>query len=280
MPFGWWQIQWQLRTESVANSGFDPLKIWSQRSTSNVKVRRHTKGSRWAGDRRMIAGKRFRTPGLQPGDESSCRLDRIDQLWLKIEAFHSRGRRNVKWTDIALWAAHEFRHGKVQIPLPSIDDVLASFANEPYHIDIKLNIDRYTNDTLACNYPPEIEGLSQDEQDKSYDLLSESFPSINWCLPASQSERILDFHESQARYRIERPADAQGSAPPEPNAPLVNGTLHEALESFEAEWKNEARFLMARSMVVAITCFEWFVHSENVSPICCSLNSTFRGVSS
>jgi len=208
---------------------------------SNVKVRRRKKSSRGAGDgkgdRRMIAGKRFRTPGLPPGDESSRRLDRIDQLWLENEAFCNRVRRDVEWTDIALWAADALRHGKVRIPLPSIDDVLASFGDAPYRIDIKHIIDRYTDDTLACNYPPEIEGLSWDEAKKFYDQLSEFFPSINWCLPERHSQEILDSHEKQARYSIERFADAQGAAPPAPNTPLVSGNLHEALESFEAERK-------------------------------------------
>lgn len=97
--------------------------------SGKVKVRRRKSGSRRAsdgkGDRRMIAGLRFRTPGLAPGDESNRRLDRIDQLWVENESFCIRVGRETDWTEIALWTADALRHGKVQIPLPTIDHVLA-----------------------------------------------------------------------------------------------------------------------------------------------------------
>ena len=134
---------------------------------------------------------------------------------------------------MGLWAADRLRVGKSRIPLPPIDELLASFGDGEWHIQIKLIIDRYTTDDAACQYPPTVDELLWDEARTFYDVISDLFPSVNWVLPEQHSEKVIRFHETAARYSIEQLSKAEGQAPPDPATLLISGTLHDALSAYE-----------------------------------------------
>lgn len=69
------------------------------------------------GLRRMIAGQRFRAPFGVGEREADHRFHCIEQVWSDNEAFCRRLRIEVRWTDIALWAAEALRKGEVRIRL-------------------------------------------------------------------------------------------------------------------------------------------------------------------
>lgn len=197
-------------------------------------VRRHKQRSDdGKGLRRLIAEKRFRLPVGVSGPEAEQRFLLIERLWRDNEAFCREIHRAAQWTEIALWAAESIRHGTPRIPLPPIDDILASYGESPWPISIRLIIDRFTDETLQTRYPATVDGLEWDEVRTFFDSLSESFPSVNWLLPLPQADSIIASHERQARWSIERLAQAKNQAPPDPSTPLIRGTFHEALSAYE-----------------------------------------------
>ncbi|MHB8897865.1 MAG: hypothetical protein ACYC6Y_03865 [Thermoguttaceae bacterium] len=202
-------------------------------ATEKRTVRRHKKRTDdGKGLRRMIAGLRFRLPHGVGDREADQRFSRIEDLWKDNEAFCRRIGREVEWTDIALWAAEYLKRGELRIPIPPIDEILPSYAQRDWPINLKQIIDRYTDDT-ACHYPPTVDGLERDEAQHFYDIVSDSFPSVNWLLPAAHGREIIQSHESAARWSLERLAKAKNQAPPDPSTPLITGTFHDALEVYE-----------------------------------------------
>lgn len=197
-------------------------------------IRRHKRRTDdGKGLRRMIAGRRFRLPTGVDSQEADRRFARIEDAWQDNESFCRRFRIDVVWTELGLWAADLLRVGKTRVPLPPIDDLLASFGDGEWQIQIKLIIDRYTTDDAACHYPPTVDELSWDEAKTFYDVISDLLPSVNWILPEQHSEKVTRFHESAARYSIGQLSKAKGAAPPDPATPLINGTLHEALSAYQ-----------------------------------------------
>ena len=199
-------------------------------------IRHHRKRSDdGKGLRRLIAGKRFRLPSGVSGHEADQRFLLIERLWRDNESFCRKNWLDPAWTDSALWAADQIRNGIARIPLPPIDDILASYGDSPWPISIRLIIDRLTDETLRTRYPASVDGLEWDEAKTFFDKLSEAFPSVNWLLPVPHSQEIIDSHERQARWSLEKLAQAKNQAPPDPSTPLVSGTFHEALAVFEAK---------------------------------------------
>ena len=194
------------------------------------------------GVRRMIAGQRFRSPAGVGIHEANQRFSRIEELWQDNEAFCQQIGRDPEWTDIALWAAEHLRKGELRIPLPPLDDILASYGDQDWSVRLNLIVDRYTDEQAACHYPRTIDGLPWSEAKTFYEVVSEAFPSVHWVLPAPIHEKVVDFHETAARFSLERLAEAKNQAPPDPNTPLVAGTLHEALEGYER--KRQADFTL------------------------------------
>ncbi len=96
-------------------------------------VRRHKQRSDdGKGLRRLIAEKRFRLPVGVSGPEAEQRFLLIERLWRDNEAFCRKIHRETQWTEIALWAAESIRHGTPRIPMPPIDDILASYGESPW----------------------------------------------------------------------------------------------------------------------------------------------------
>lgn len=201
---------------------------------STRTVRRHKRRTDdGKGHRRMVAGKRFRVPAGVELQEAEKRFARIEDAWQDNEAFCRRYRPDVLWTDLALWVADYLRLGKARIPIPPIDELLASFGDGEWHIDIKLIIDSYTSDDASCDYPPTVDQLPWDTAMTFYNVLSDLFPSVNWVLPENHSDSVVRFHETAARYSIGQLSKVKGSAPPDAATPLIAGTLHEALSAYE-----------------------------------------------
>lgn len=191
------------------------------------------------GLRRMIAGRRFRLPAGVDHHEADRRFARIEETWQDNEAFCRRYSGNLVWTDVALWVAERLKTGEVRIPIPPIDELLASFGDGEWHIGIKLIIDRYTSDDAVCRYPPTVDELPWDEAKTFYDVISDLFPSVNWMLPERHADRVIQFHETAARYSIEQLSKAKETAPPDPSTPLISGTLHEALVAYEKKREDD-----------------------------------------
>ena len=198
-------------------------------------IRRHKhRSDDGKGLRRLIAGKRFRLPAGVSSQEADQRFLMIERLWRDNEAFCHKIDREAQWTDIALWAAEKIRHGVPRIPVPPIDDILASYGESPWPMNIRIIVDRFTDETLRTRYPATVDGLDWDEARTFFDNLSDAFPSVNWLLPSPHSDSIIASHEQQARWSIDKLAQAQNQAPPDPSTPLIIGTFHEALAAFEA----------------------------------------------
>lgn len=207
-------------------------------------IRRHKKRTDdGKGERRMVAGRRFRLPKGVNGHDADQRFARIEALWEDNESFCRRICRDVEWTDIALWAAERFKQGELRITLPPIGEILPSYSDRPWPGRLDLVIGRYTDEDGACHYPPTVDGLEFDEAKHIYDLMSESFPSVNWLLPAAHSREVIRFHESASRWSLEQLSKARNQAPPDPSTPLITGTFHEALEVFEQKRRED--FTMA-----------------------------------
>ncbi|PHQ34829.1 hypothetical protein [Rhodopirellula bahusiensis] len=209
-------------------------------ATKKLKTRRSKKRTDdGKGDRRMKAGKRFRTPGVA-GDEADKRFARIDQLWDDNEHFCENDlKQDAQWTPIAIWAAESIRQGEFRVPLPPIDDILASFEESELPILLKLIIDRYTTEDFSCHYPATVDGFQADEAMHIYDVVTEAFPSVNWGLPKPFAEEKVKRHEKNARWSLEQLAKAKNQTQPEPTTPLITGTFHAALTSYEKNRRQE-----------------------------------------
>lgn len=59
--------------------------------------------------------------------------------------------REVVWTDIALWASEFFRKGERRLPLPPVDDILASYEGGEWPHRIQAFVDHYTDEQAACH---------------------------------------------------------------------------------------------------------------------------------
>jgi len=197
-------------------------------------IRRHKRRSDdGKGVRRLIAGRRFRVPAGVDFREAEQRFLRIESLWRDNETFCRKVGRPLEWTHIADWAAECIRKGDVRVPLPPIDDILASYEECEYPVNLNQIVWRYTDNTLACHSPQTLDGLEWDEAKHFYDVVSNAFPSVNWLLPSPHANNIVDFHETQARHSLKELAKTKNQSPPDPATPLCPGAFHEALEEYE-----------------------------------------------
>lgn len=185
------------------------------------------------GPRLFLAGVRFRVPASVSSQEAELRFALINRLWVDNESFCRRYSLEFEWTYIALWAAERIRIGVPKIPLPPIDDVLASFGESAWPRELQDIVDQRTDDTLRTNYPSTIDGLHWDEGKAFFEFLCDEFPTVNWLLPESHADDVISFHEKQARLSLDRLAQAKSQAPPDPSTPLIRGTFHEALSAYE-----------------------------------------------
>ncbi|MGA2035226.1 MAG: hypothetical protein ABSG68_23515 [Thermoguttaceae bacterium] len=186
--------------------------------------------------RRLIAGKRFRAPAGADCKAADQWFARIEDVWRDNENFCRKTRQSPYWTHIALWAAEHIRKGTLRVPLPPIDDILASYdENVPdWPVGLKIVIDQYLDvTTMAYHYPPLVDGLTWDEAKWFYEEVTKAFPSVNWMVPPPHYDKIVDVHEKQARLYVEELAKVKNEAPPAPSTPLVAGTFHEALSAYE-----------------------------------------------
>ena len=203
-------------------------------------IRRHKRRSDdGKGIRRLIADKRFRVPAGVSSQEADQRFLLIERLWRDNEAFCARIRRQPEWTYIALWAADQLKNGVVRIPLPPTDDILCSYWESPLPIDLRLIIDRHTDDDAGTQYPPSVDGFESDDAKVIFDILCEAFPCVNWILPEQHAEHVIKSHEKQARWSLGKLAQAKNQAPPDPSTPLISGTFHEALTSYEGKRRDD-----------------------------------------
>ena len=203
-------------------------------------IRRHRRRSDdGKGVRRLIAGRRFRTPAGVSPREAEQRFLKIEALWRDNEEFCRNIGRPVEWTHIAVWAAERLRKGDVRVSLPPIDDTLASYGECEYPSTLNQIVWRHTDDTLACHCPPTVDGLEWDEAKHFYDVVSNAFPSVNWLLPSPHANSIVDFHQTQARFSLKELAKAKNQSPPDPATPLCSGTFHEALLAYEVERRKD-----------------------------------------
>jgi hypothetical protein len=178
-------------------------------------VRRHKQRSDdGKGLRRLIAEKRFRLPVGVSGPEAEQRFLLIERLWRDNEAFCRKIHREAQWTEIALWAAESIRHGTPRIPLPPIDNILASYGESPWPISIRLIIDRFTDETLQTRYPATVDGLEWDEVRTFFDSLSDSFPSVNWLLPLRASSKDFRLARFEINFRTGSVASRQERSSP------------------------------------------------------------------
>ncbi len=202
--------------------------------TESRLVRRHRRHSDdGKGIRRLIAGKRFRVPVGTSPRESDQRFLLLEKLWQDNEVFCRRIKRDMAWTDIALWAANHICKGAVRIPLPPIDDILASYADCHWDERIDEVISRRTDETLRTHYTPGVDGLYWDEAREFFEVICDSFPSVNWVVPPVHFKPIVQFHEEQARENLNRLAIARNQVSPDPATPLIPGRFHEALIAYE-----------------------------------------------
>ena len=85
------------------------------------QIRRHKKRTDdGKGQRRLIAGKRFRLPVGISSKEVDDRFLLIERLWRDNEEFCYRNLLEAEWTEIALWAADHMSKGVVKWQLPAI----------------------------------------------------------------------------------------------------------------------------------------------------------------
>ena len=182
----------------------------------------------------MVAGKRFRLPADVDSREADRRFGWIEELWLDNETFCRKIGREVIWTDIALWAAELFRGGERRLPLPPVDDILASYEGGEWPYRIQCFVDRYTDERAACHYPPTVDQFDDWMLAKDvFDVICGSFPSVPWTLPEGHRLEVETWHERAARFQLEQLAKTKGNAPPDPSTPLTTGTFHEALIEYE-----------------------------------------------
>jgi len=72
-----------------------------------------------------------------------------------------------------------------------------------------------------------------------YEVVVDVFPSVNWMLPKPHAEVQIRNDEQSARDSIAKLARAKNHAPPDPGTPLIAGTLHAALISYEAKRRKD-----------------------------------------
>ena len=210
----------------------------SNPKTSKTR-RRKDRADDGKGDRRMIAGKRFRTPGVT-GPEAEKRFDRIEDIWKDNEAFCTKHlTTEPHWNHVALWAANSIRMGERRVPLPQLDDVLATYDEADCVLPPKVSnvVWGYTDEDGATHYSPTVDGIESFEAIDIYEIVAEAFPSVNWGLPKPHAEVQIKSYESSTRESIAKLARARDQAPPDPNTVLVAGTFHEALDAFEEKRK-------------------------------------------
>lgn len=207
-----------------------------------AQTRRHKKRTDdGKGERRMIAGMRFRTPGVS-GPEADKRFDRIDDVWRDNEAFCRRQlRAEPHWNHIALWAAESIRKGELRVPLPPIDDILPTYdeADCEWPTKLKLIISWHTDEDYTSHYPPTVDGFSSEEAIAIHELVSEAFPSVNWVLPKPHADAHVENREKAARWSLGQLAKAKNQAPPDPKTPMIVGTFHEALAAYEEKRRTD-----------------------------------------
>lgn len=189
------------------------------------------------GDRRMVAGKRFRTPGVPPGPEAEKLWARIEDVANDNEVF-CRTQLGVepRWNHMALWAVNSIRTGELRVPLPPIDDLIATY--DEADCSLPINIGQfywdYTDDEDAStHYPSTVDGAKSVEAIDIYEVVAEAFPSVNWMLPKRHADVQIRNYEQSARESLAKLARARGGAPPDSGTPLIAGTFHEALTAYE-----------------------------------------------
>ena len=140
------------------------FKLFLRRHKVIRRHRRRTDDGK--GVRRLIAGKRFRAPAGVDPKTAEQRFARIEDVWRDNDDLCRKTQQPPHWTHVALWAAEHIRKGTLRIPLPPIDDILASYdENEPnWPVGLKIVIDQYLDvATMTYHYPPLVEGLTWDE---------------------------------------------------------------------------------------------------------------------
>lgn len=181
------------------------------------------------GLRRLIAGRRFRAPAGVETREADYRFSRIEALWRDNEQFCLQAQRPADWTPIATWAAEHIRKGDPRVPLPSIEDILATFGKR--ESGFNLIVRKHQEEESAC--PVTVNDLNWEEASFFYDVVSRTFPSANWLLPTAHAELIVAIREGWARNGLESLAKAKNEPPPDRKTSLVTGTFHEALSAYE-----------------------------------------------
>jgi len=199
-------------------------------------IRRHkSRRDDGKGDRRYIAGRRFRCPKGVSGQESDRRFLLLEQLWRDNEAFCKQKDRPVEWNDLVSGIADAIRQGKRRVPLPDLEALFEYFPDEPEVSAISRLIIEDEDQVQRG----EVDELEFDQVMNVFDLCHRYFPSVPWQLPRRQQAEITAYHERQARHSTREFAKATGAEPPDPKTPLVQGTLHEALADYRKEREKE-----------------------------------------
>lgn len=203
---------------------------------NNRIIRRHRRGKDdGKGDRRYIAGRRFRCPKGTAKQEADRRFLLIEQLWRDNEVFCHRTGRPVEWNSLVSDLADTIRLGSARLPLPDLDTLFEYFPDEP---EISA-INRFSIENEDEVQSGDVDDLDFDLVLNVFELCHRHFPSVPWQLPPRQQTEIVAHHERQARHSIKKFAGATGAKPPDPNTPLAQGTLHEALAEYRKEREKE-----------------------------------------
>lgn len=199
-------------------------------------IRRHkTRKDDGKGARRYIAGWRFRCPKGVSQQEAERRFLLIEQLWRDNEVFCHRTNRPVEWNTFVSTVADIIRRNGRRVPLPDLDALFEFFPDEPE----VAAINRFIIENEDQAGAGEVDDLDFEFVMDVFNLCYRYFPSVPWELPPRQQVEIAASHERQARYSTRKFAQATGAKPPDPNTPLVEGTLHEALAKYRKERERE-----------------------------------------
>lgn len=193
------------------------------------------------GERRMIAGERFRTPGIS-GSEANQRFDRIEDVWRDNKIFCQRQLvAEPNWNYIARWAAESIRKGDLRIQIPPIDDIVGTYWEADQSLPPKLSeiVWSYVDDDCSTAYPDKVAEMQSAAAIEVYEILSEAFPSVSWVLPKHHYDVQLKRHEQIARLSLEKLAKIKNETPPDPATPLIAGTYHEALIAYEEKRRQD-----------------------------------------
>jgi integrase len=195
-------------------------------------IRRHkTHKGDGKGERRYIAGVRFRCPKDTPPQEADRRFLLIEQVWRDNEAFCQRMDRPLEWNSLVSGVADAIRLGARRVPLPDLNTLFEFFPEESFVSAIS----RFVIENEAEVQSGEVAELDFDQVINVLALCQTYFPSVPWQLPPRQHPEIAAFHEQQSRYSTRKFAEATGAKPPDPKTPVVHGTLHEALAEYRKE---------------------------------------------